>query len=517
MLFNSLPFIFVFLPITLLGYYLLIRAGLARWIFVFLVVASLLFYTVWNPPYLFLLLISMGGNYIFGSWLDARREKGSALAWPTGLGIAFNLAILFYFKYANFFIDNLNLVAGTSYNLERIILPLAISFYTLQQIAFLVDVVRGEIRPSGIWRYATFVIFFPQLIAGPIVHYKEMMPQFFGRQLGRFATANLTIGLTIFAIGLFKKTVLADSAALYASPLYDAAQAGAVIGLLAAWKAAICYTLQLYFDFSGYSDMALGLARMFGIKLPPNFHSPLRAASIIDYWRRWHMTLQQFIVAYMYQPLVIPLTRWGAAKGFGKWQMFTLTTAAPTIVLFLVIGFWHGAAWTFVIFGGMHGIYLSINEWWRMLKRKARKKAKPGIPDMVFYHALTLLCVVVANVVFRAESVEAATRIWAGMVRFGELAQLLAILPTHAAELIIEPFAFIVFCAALIAFFPNTQQIMGRYSPILNWDKWRGVALAPMRMEWRLTVSWAVFMGVVLFLGVAFVSRGQSEFIYFNF
>jgi D-alanyl-lipoteichoic acid acyltransferase DltB (MBOAT superfamily) len=516
-LFNSLPFLFIYLPLTLAGYYLLIRAGLARWIFLFLVAASLAFYAVWNPPYVLLLLASMGGNYLFGSWLDARREAGRGNAAVMAAGVAFNLAILFYFKYANFFVDNLNAVAGSSYNLERIILPLAISFYTLQQIAFLVDVARGEVRPTGIWRYATFVIFFPQLIAGPIVHYKEMMPQFFGRRLGRFATANLTIGLTIFAIGLFKKTVLADSAAAFATPVYDLAAQGETIGLLAAWRAAACYTLQLYFDFSGYSDMALGLARMFGIKLPPNFHSPLRAASIIEYWRRWHMTLQQFIVAYMHQPLVVPLTRWGAERGYGKWPMFALTTAAPTIVLFLVIGFWHGAAWTFVVFGGMHGIYLSVNEFWRTWRRKARKKNKPGPGDMVFYHVLTLVCVAAANVVFRAEGVDDAVRIWSGMLRFGDLAQLPSVLPGSAAEILTEPFTFVVLAACLIGLFPNTQQIMGRYSPILNWDKWRGVAPAAVALRWRPTLPWAAFTGVVLFLGVAFVSRGQTEFIYFNF
>jgi D-alanyl-lipoteichoic acid acyltransferase DltB (MBOAT superfamily) len=516
-LFNSLPFVFIFLPLTLAGYYLMIRAGLARWVFVFLAAASLVFYAVWNPPYVILLLVSMGGNFLIGNWLDARREAGRGNALAMTLGLVFNVGLLFYFKYANFFVDNLNTAAGTTFNLERILLPLAISFYTLQQIAYLVDVARGEVRPGGLWRYATFVIFFPQLIAGPIVHYKEMMPQFFGRRLGRFAAANLTVGLTIFAIGLFKKAVIADSAALYATPVYDAALAGGTVGLLAAWKAAACYTLQLYFDFSGYSDMALGLARMFGIKLPPNFHSPLRAASIIEYWRRWHMTLQQFIVAYMHQPLVVPLTRWGAERGYGKWQMYTLTTAGPTVILFLVIGFWHGAAWTFVIFGLMHGVYLSVNEFWRMWRRKARKKAPPKLPDMIFYHALTLICVAAANVVFRAESVASAVAIWTGMVRLSDLGQLPQILPANAVEMITEPLLFVLVCAALIGFFPNTQQIMGRYTPILNWHRWKHVAPPAVRLTWRPSLPWAIYTGVVLFLGVAFISRGQTEFIYFNF
>lgn len=517
MLFNSLQFVFVFLPLVLAGYYLVIRLGLRDWIFLFLVIASLIFYAVWNPPYVLLLIGSMLVNYVFGSWLARRRDREMRLGWVLAGGVLFNVALLFYYKYANFFVDNVNAVAGTEYTIQKILLPLAISFYTLQQIAFLVDVTRGEVRPSGVWRYATFVIFFPQLIAGPIVHYKEMMPQFFGRSLGRFATANLTVGLAIFAIGLFKKTVIADTAAGFSTPVYDLAQQGETIGLLAAWRAAICYTLQLYFDFSGYSDMALGLARMFGVKLPPNFHSPLRAASIIEYWRRWHMTLQQFIVVYMHQPLVVPLTRWGAERGYGKWAMYWVTIAVPTVVLFLVIGFWHGASWTFVVFGLMHGIYLATNEFWRMHRRKARKKVKPGAGDMVAYHALTLVCVAAANVVFRADSLAAAGAIWAGMLRLGDLGALHTVLPASLPELLVEPFAFIVIVTAIVAFFPNTQQIMGRYSPVLHWQRWRDVARPLIQFQWRPSWPWAVVTGLVLFFGVAFISRGQSEFIYFNF
>ncbi len=396
-------------------------------------------------------------------------------------------------------------------------MPLAISFYTFQQIAFLVDVARGEVRTGGLSRYATFVIFFPQLIAGPIVHYKEMMPQFFGRNLGRFWTADLTIGLTIFAIGLFKKTVIADSAALYGSPIYEAAAAGTPVGLLAGWTAALAYTVQLYFDFSGYSDMAIGLARMFGIRLPVNFHSPLRAASIIDYWRRWHITLQQFIVSYMYQPLVLPLSRFSAEHGLGKWPAFLVTVAAPTVILFVVIGLWHGAAWTFVLFGLMHGSYLAINEYWRLLRRKARRKAAVPIWSLGAYHVVTLIAVIFANVMFRAASPGDAVAIWAGMLQLDELGQLQQALPAGASELITEPGLFLLICAAVIFLFPNTQQIMGRYQPIIHWNRWRDVAPAWIRLCWRPTLAWAAWTGVTLFLGAAFILRGQSEFIYFNF
>lgn len=516
MLFNSLGFVFVFLPLALAGYYALIRAGRREWLFLFLVLASLAFYAVWNPPYVLLLVASMLGNYGFGIWIHRRREAGRRPGPALTLGVLANLAVLGWYKYANFLVDNLAAL-GATLHLERIVLPLAISFYTFQQIAYLVDVARGEVRPGGLWRYATFVIFFPQLIAGPIVHYKEMMPQFFGRNLGRFWAADLTVGTAIFAIGLFKKTVIADTAALHSSPVYDAAAAGDPVGLLAGWTAALAYTVQLYFDFSGYSDMAIGLARMFGIRLPVNFHSPLRAASIIDYWRRWHITLQQFIVSYMYQPLVLPLSRLAAERGYGKWPSFAVTVAVPTVVLFVAIGLWHGAAWTFVLFGLMHGSYLAVNEYWREKNRKARRKAPVPASSMALYHALTLVAVVFANVMFRAGSPADAVAIWAGMLSLSELGQLPAVLPATRGELFSEPLVFLLAAGALIFLCPNTQQIMGRYRPILHWARWRDAAPAWIRLTWRPTLPWALFTGFVLFLGTAFILRGQSEFIYFNF
>lgn len=511
MLFNSFSFLLLFLPFALGGYYLLIRAGLRKWLFAFLVFASLIFYSVWNPPYVLLLLGSMGGNYLAGLWIERRRLAGTGTGLPLWLGIGANLLVLGYFKYTNFALDTLGSLTGSDTASVRIILPLAISFYTFQQIAYLVDIARGEVRSGGIARYMTFVIFFPQLIAGPIVHYRDMMPQFFGRNLGRFWRADLLIGLTIFAIGLFKKTVIADSAATFASPVFDTVNAGGTIGFWDSWKAAICYTIQLYFDFSGYSDMAIGLARMFGIRLPPNFHSPLRAASIIDYWRQWHITLQQFIVAYMYQPLVLPLARISAARGLGKWPTFGLTVAFPTVSLFMIIGLWHGAGWTFVLFGLMHGVYLAVNEFWRALRRKSRRKSPPDAGSMLFYHVLTLLCVVVANVMFRAESVGDAWQIWLAMLGAG------APLAMDTGALLAGPLPLIAVSLFLVFFCPNTQQLMGRYQPVWGWEKWRRVAPPVISLTWRPTLPWAIWTGVVLSLALAFILRDQTEFIYFNF
>ena len=517
MLFNSLQFIFLYLPATLLLYYLIIKIGFRNQIFLFLVVASLIFYAAWNPPYVLLLVSSMGANYIFGAVIQKRYDSDQSTLWVLSAGILANVAALFYFKYANFFIDNINLVSGTNYNIDKIILPLAISFYTLQQIAFLIDISRGEVRASGISKYATFVIFFPQLVAGPIVHYKDMMPQFFGRKLGRFASYNISIGLTIFAIGLFKKTVIADSAALYASPVFATASTGNTIDFFDAWTAAICYTIQLYFDFSGYSDMAIGLARMFGIRLTPNFHSPLRAPSIIEYWRRWHMTLQQFISTYMHQPMILPLTRIGAVRGFGRWKMYWLTTAAPTVLLMVIIGLWHGASWTFVVFGLMHGVYLAINEAWKLYRRKSRKKNPPNMFDLSLYHGITLLCILLGNVMFRADSISSAVIIWRGMFDITSISNIVSIIPTSLEEVIMKPFALVFTSVVIVSLLPNTQQIMGRYSPVLNWNKWKKVAKPTLQWQWRANALGALFTGTVLFFGIAFISRGQSEFIYFNF
>jgi D-alanyl-lipoteichoic acid acyltransferase DltB (MBOAT superfamily) len=515
MQFNSATFLFAFLPAALAGYYLLFPLGLRRWAHAYVFAVSLVFYAWAGPIYAALLLVSTGVNYALGRAIERRRAAGLTGGPPLWLGVIANLAGLGYCKYANFFVDNLNGVLGSDYHLGKIILPLAISFYTFQQIAFLVDVSRGEAKTEGLLRYATFVFYFPRITAGPIVHYNDVMPQLAARKLGRFACADLLVGLGIFGIGLFKKTVIAGGAAGFAAPAFAAAEAGEPITLVMAWTAAISYTFQLYFDFSGYSDMAVGVSRMFGVVLPPNFHSPLRSPSIIDYWRRWHISLQQLIVSYVYQPLVLPLTRWSMARDLGKWPNFAVTVALPSLILFVAVGFWHGAAWTFILFGVMHGAYLTINEFWRALRRKVRRKSPPGLAPKVFYHLLTLICVAFANVMFRADDAGQAARVWAGMVAFGNPGDLS--LPPSLGALLISPLPLFVIAAALVALFPNTQQLFERYRPVLGFAKWRGVSPPPIRLVWRPTLAWSAWIGAVLFLGIVYVARAQSAFIYVNF
>jgi D-alanyl-lipoteichoic acid acyltransferase DltB (MBOAT superfamily) len=368
--------------------------------------------------------------------------------------------------------------------------------------------------------FALFAAFFPQLIAGPITHYKEIVPQINRPLFGKLIWRNVMIGLVIFAIGLFKKTVIADTLSIYANPLFTDTAHGRTLDVMFSWLAAITFTLQVYFDFSGYSDMAIGLARMFGVKLPLNFHSPLRARSMGDYWRRWHMTLQRFIVAYIYQPLSLPLSRFAAAHDVRGWPSFALEIAVPIFITFVLVGLWHGAGWTFIVFGAMHGLYLCVNEAWNLRhKNLSRKRRKQGLPPLVekkleaaLYHGITLLAIGYSNVMFRAASVRDALSIWRGSIGLnGAYESNLS--PQQGVELAVV----VLLGVAIVAFMPNTQQIMRRFAPAFNAEEW--VDVAPAMLSWTWTPNWAglLFAGVTLFLGVMFIQRGQAIFLYFNF
>jgi len=308
MLFNSYEFL-LFLPITVIGFFLAGRVSPA-WALRWLCLASLFFYAWWRPANVLIILPSILFNYALAKIL-LRCASGEASQRHTKplliLGIVFNLCFLGYFKYANFLLDTANTVFGANLVLTQLILPLGISFITFQKIAFLFDVKSRRIKSFSFQDYCTFVLFFPQLIAGPIVHYNELMPQFH-KATYRFEKENLAVGLTLFSFGLFKKLVLADSIAPYINEFYNQAAGNVPVGFAQAWIAAIGFTLQIYFDFSGYSDMALGLARLFGISLPANFNSPLKASSIIDFWSRWHMTLTRFLTGYLYNPMALAVT-----------------------------------------------------------------------------------------------------------------------------------------------------------------------------------------------------------------
>ena len=341
------------------------------------------------------------------------------------------------------------------------------------------------------------------------------MPQLQSDRFGRFIHRNLLIGLVTFSIGLFKKTVIADTLAPSVNGLF-AAGSRHELGITSAWLAAISFSVQIYFDFSGYSDMAIGVSRMFGLKIPLNFHSPFRASNIGDYWRRWHMTLQRFVVTYIFQPLSIPLNRLAANAGLGGWSSFLLATGLPIFITFVVLGVWHGAGWTFAIFGAMHGLYLAANEAWREHQKRVRRKlrkagasvADPGRLQIGLYHALTILAVLFANVMFRAPNVGTATSIWSSMTGF--------CWPCHdAAPAVDVSFtAVLVIALALIFFFPNTQQIMGRFEPASNWLAWKEIGPAPIAWTWKPSF-WGLLVsagGASLFAGIIFCTERTSSF-----
>ncbi|MDN5114480.1 MBOAT family O-acyltransferase [Aliarcobacter butzleri] len=358
MLFNSYEFIFAFLPITFFIYFYLNSRRLTIAAKGFLVFASLFFYSWWDIAYLPLILSSILFNYLIGTTLSKSNENNKIGLNKTFsrksiliFGIVCNVALLGYFKYTNFFLENFNGIFASNIPLQHIILPLGISFFTFTQIAFLVDAYRNEVKEYDLVRYMLFVTYFPHLLAGPILHHKEMMPQFANLKNSVINYRNIAVGLFIFSIGLFKKVIIADTFAVWANTGFDTAT---TLNLFEAWATSLSYTFQLYFDFSGYTDMAIGISLMFNIKLPINFNSPYKALNIQDFWRRWHMTLSRFLRDYIYIPL-------GGNKN-GNFRTYVNLMAT-----FVIGGFWHGAGWTFLFWGFLHGLALCIHRVWTKL------------------------------------------------------------------------------------------------------------------------------------------------------
>ncbi|MCV0423871.1 MAG: MBOAT family protein [Roseibium sp.] len=502
MVFSSLEFIYLFLPPVLIGYLVLRHWGWENGIIWWLTIASLVFYAWWTPVYLPLLLGSVVVNYGFHRVLRQIRDRFILIA-----GIAFNLALIAVFKYADFFIGNANLISGSEIPLLHLVLPLAISFFTFQQISFLIDTYKGDISECDFPRYMLFVVFFPQLIAGPIVMQKETIPQFRLPVFKNKLVLNLAVGSTLFAIGLFKKIVLADGIAPYANSVFNLAETTSGVPFEAAWIGALAYTFQLYFDFSGYCDMALGLARLFGIRLPVNFNSPYKATSISDFWRRWHITLSHFLRDYLYIPL-------------GGNRTGPIRRYANLMITMLLGGLWHGASWTFVFWGGLHGAYLAINHGWSALAEKGYIPAiLPRPVGNILSRGVTLLAVVVAWVFFRAESFSGASNILAGMTGLSTVyepglwdSMIFGTAPVWAAMICL---------AAIVFLLPNSIEFTERYNPVLGLKKL--VAQRPsegfLPVRWKPTAGWAAAVSVLF--GVALVQTYRlaemTEFIYFNF
>ncbi|KAB8041442.1 MBOAT family O-acyltransferase [Janthinobacterium aquaticum] len=490
MLFNSFSFFLVFLPLALLGYFLLSRASL-RLSVIFLALASVAFYCYWDIAFLPLLALSICTNFVVGRRISMRHAQGrlpAAKAWLIG-GLVFNLSLLVFFKYFDFLLVNLAWLTGADIRPIGIVLPIGISFFTFTQIAYLVDCHAGKVKDYQPESYGLFVTYFPHLIAGPILHHKDMMPQFSQPASHVFHRGRLVVGLTFFLIGLFKKVILADGVARYVSPVFDLHHQH--LSMLEAWAGALAYTFQLYFDFSAYSDMAYGLSYMFGIILPINFNSPYKATSIIEFWRRWHITLSNFLRDYLYIPL--GGNRQGA---FSRYRNLFLTM--------LLGGLWHGANWTFVVWGMLHGAYLIINH---ALRHVLGQRNSLGI--RLAGGCATFLAVVLAWVFFRASSLEVAFDVLKAMAGGTLTAQMHdAVLGVNRIMQLSTCLGWLAVCAATALLLPNAYQLLGRG---LQLDLER-------RMEgWRGSVWLGAMLLCCLLLLAISETRGVSEFLYFNF
>jgi alginate O-acetyltransferase complex protein AlgI len=498
MLFSSYTFLFQFLPVTVLAFAAARRHSPRAGILV-LAGASLFFYGAWRPIYLLLLLASVAVNFGLGLRMEdplRRRAIGT-------FGVALNLAVLCYFKYTNFILDSFTALTGAPLPFVNIILPLGISFFTFQQIAYLVDVMRGAKVERDIVSYTLFVSFFPHLIAGPLVHHAEMIPQFKRGRTGR-SSVLAARGLAIFAAGLFKKVVIADNLAQFVSPVFAHLDTGGGVTTSWAWLATSAYTLQIYFDFSGYSDMAVGLALLFGIRLPVNFRSPYKATSIIEFWRRWHITLSRFLRDYLYIPL--------GGNRFGEIRRYL-----NLLVTMLLGGLWHGAGWNFLIWGGLHGLYLCVNHLWQAWRVGRSSKSGPFVK--VISWAITFAAVVLAWVFFRAKTLDGAWQMLSSLLGFATGSSAYAspgILRLMDLPLLVgEPLLLaigggaVALALAIALGLPNVPQLFGyreyRRSP-------ENIGL----LRWRPNAAWALVSALALAISL-FGMWQRLEFLYFQF
>jgi D-alanyl-lipoteichoic acid acyltransferase DltB (MBOAT superfamily) len=516
MLFNSISFICFFLPITLLIFFLFGRFY-QRLAMAWLSFASLVFYSWLGTNYLLLLILSILFNYSLGSALGRFAQRERLATWLLVFGVSCNLLALVYYKYL-FNLTGWGIEHGLPLTLfGSAILPLGISFFTFTQIGFLVDSKGGVTKAHGFLDYTVFVTFFPHLIAGPILHHREIMPQFLKDGTYRFNTRNFCVGLSIFTVGLAKKVLIADWFSPYVAAVFNQPHN---LNRADAWCGVLSYFVQLYFDFSGYSEMAIGLARMFNVTFPANFDSPYKARNVIEFWQRWHMSLTRYVNLYVYNPIALAITRARYAKGkaanakaLKTLDGFSSMVALPTMITMTLIGVWHGSGLQFLIFGLLHGIYLCIAHAWRLAFHKRDAQPKPRI---IRYGAtllsvgLTCGAVLLGQVFFRAKSISDAMSVLAAMTLWP--ARAAGALPSDLHHPAVQG-AAIALALGFVWIMPNTLQIFASESPALAKSR----AEPPLiQLRWNTGIAWGLCLGCLFTL--AFLSvTGTTEFLYFRF
>jgi len=505
MVFHSYIFLVAFLPMAYACFLLAHRVGGWPAALHVLAAISLAFYAQWSWQLLAILMTSVAFNYAAGASimrLASNRRLATAILF---VALAANIGALGYFKYTNFLIDIANQISGRGFAHISLILPIGVSFYTFVQIGYLIEAYNGQVEAPGFGRYVLFATFFPCVTAGPLVMQREMFEQMRGRTDAAFDPQRLSSGMTIFVIGLFKKVVLADSVAPFANTVFDGVVAGGAVEPFTAWVGAICYALQLYFDFSGYSDMAVGLGCMFGLKLPLNFDSPFKATNISDFWRRWHMTMTRFFTSFIFTPMAMRGMRKVIADRLGEKRAFVATAALPAIVTFLVAGVWHGAGWSFVVYGLIHGIAIATYLAWDRFRM-------PDLPPAISW-LLTMYVVVSGLVVFRAPDLASAgallAKMWLGNIAAGSSTASAVTLDLRTAV------SYIAVLGAIVLLMPNSQQILHRF--------WVSSDAKPADIErlaglvtWRPTVGRSLAIGTLSLVAVASIGA-TSTFLYYQF
>lgn len=487
MLFNSYIFIFAFLPITFIGYYALNHFKLYNISNLFLVGMSLWFYGYFNQRYLLIICCSILANFLLSKSMEYWKNKADIQKIILSLGICGNIAVIFYFKYYDFFLENLNAAFGKSFELKNIVLPLGISFFTFQQISYLIDSYRGETQEYTFIEYALFVAFFPQLIAGPIVLHNEVIPQFKNRQNRFFIPMNFAKGMYIFALGLFKKVIIADTFGKAVAFGFGTVE---TLSSMEALIISISYTFQLYFDFSGYCDMATGIGYMLNIELPQNFDSPYKSTSITEFWGRWHMSLTRFLRSYVYIPL--------GGNRHGKAR-----TYLNIMIVYLVSGIWHGANWTFILWGLLHGVFNCLD---RIFSKSWEKLGK------VTQWFITFMLVNVLWVLFRAYHISSAIMFIKNMFclsSFSIREELYQFFDLTEFLMLENYVPFLNYLPLRITGFHMWVFILGAFFIVLNFRNSKEIEFRPTLTK-SLTVIIFMFWSIMSLAGI-------STFLYFDF